>query len=102
MKPPNNEAGAPVSAEGAEGRSLTKENPQWQTSFWTQGQEELQRALLRVRQVAERDPKVQFTTLWHHVYKVDSLREAFFGLKRASSTRRGPGHARGLRAGPRG
>jgi len=85
MKPPNNEAGAPVSAEGAEGRSLTKENPQWQTSFWTQGQEELQRALLRVRQVAERDPKVQFTTLWHHVYKVDSLREAFFGLKRAAA-----------------
>lgn len=78
---PNNAPGAPGAAEGAEERGLTKENPQWQNSFWTQGQDELRRALLRVRQVAERDPKVQFTTLWHHVYKVDALREAYFGLK---------------------
>ena len=80
-KPSNKGAGRPESAERVEERRLTKENSQWQNSFWTQGQEELKRALLRVRKVAKSDTQVQFTALWHHVYKIAALREAFFSLK---------------------
>lgn len=39
-------------------------------------------ALERVRQAARRDRKLRFTTLLHHVYDVDALREAYFRLKR--------------------
>jgi retron-type reverse transcriptase len=38
--------------------------------------------LERIRQAASRDRTLQFTTLWHHVYNPDRLREAYFGLKR--------------------
>jgi RNA-directed DNA polymerase len=36
----------------------------------------------RIRQAACRDRKIQFTTLWHHVYDPDRLRAAYLGLKR--------------------
>ena len=39
-------------------------------------------ALERIGEVARRDKKVRFTTLMHHVYDLDTLREAYFGLKR--------------------
>ncbi len=42
----------------------------------------LQSALQRIRQAACRDKGLQFTTLWHHVYDVDRLREAYLSLKR--------------------
>ena len=45
----------------------------------------LQNALERVRQVAKRDKEAKFTTLWHHVYKIEHLREAYFGLKPKSA-----------------
>ena len=58
-------------------------------------------ALERVRQAARRDRKLRFTALLHHVYDVDTLREAYFGLKREAAPgvdgetwralRRGPG-----------
>ncbi len=44
--------------------------------------EDLQNALQRIRQVACQDKGLRFTALWHHVYNVDSLRVAYFGLKR--------------------
>jgi group II intron reverse transcriptase/maturase len=44
--------------------------------------EGLQSALERVRQAACRDKEMKFTSLWHHVYDVDRLREAYFALKR--------------------
>ncbi len=43
---------------------------------------ELQSALQRIRQAACRDGGLRFTALWHHVYDIDCLREAYFGLKR--------------------
>ncbi len=43
---------------------------------------ELQSALQRIRQAACRDRGLRFTALWHHVYDIDCLREAYFGLKR--------------------
>ena len=43
---------------------------------------DLPNAMERVRQAAKTDKKMQFTTLWHHVYNIESLREAYFSLKR--------------------
>jgi group II intron reverse transcriptase/maturase len=65
-----------------EGRSLAKGNPRKQTRSRAQDRKDLQHALERVRQAAVRDRKMQFTTLWHHVYDVARLREAYLGLKR--------------------
>ena len=42
-------------------------------------------ALERIRQAASRDKKLQFTGLWHHVYQVDRLREAYHSLKRGAA-----------------
>ena len=84
-KPSNKGRGTPRSAEMVEGRHLAKGNSDQQTRFRTQRRADLQRALDRVREVARRDRKARFTALWHHVYNVDRLREAYFGLKRDSA-----------------
>jgi len=63
---------------------------------WTQGVKTLRRpnrasqlhlhglpkALERIRQAANRDRKMRFTTLWHHVYNIEALGKAYFRLKR--------------------
>lgn len=73
--------GAPPPAECVEGRRSAKRNPRGQTSRRAQNRERLQQALDRIRQVAKRDKEAKFTTLWHHVYDADRLREAYFRLK---------------------
>ena len=45
----------------------------------------LPNALERIRQAAGRDRQMQFTSLWHHVYNIDTLREAYRSLKRDAS-----------------
>ena len=47
--------------------------------------EDLQSALDRVRQAACRDKQLKFTSLWHHVYDVDRLREAYRALRHDAS-----------------
>ena len=42
----------------------------------------LPNAMERIRQAACRDKKLRFTTLWHHVYDIERLREAYNSLKR--------------------
>ena len=76
-----NKAGEPA-AEGMEGRGLAKGNPRQQTAPRAQDRVGALSALERVRQVAERDKPVRFTTLLHHVYNIDHLRAAYFALKR--------------------
>ena len=71
-----------LGAEPVEGRGLAKRNPSQGDTLRTQGRERVQQALARVRQAAEREKGVKFTALLHHVYSVDMLREAYFGLKR--------------------
>ncbi len=44
--------------------------------------EGLRSALDRVRQAALADKELKFTNLWHHVYDVRRLREAYLALKR--------------------
>lgn len=46
--------------------------------------EGLPSALDRVRRAARRDRTARFTSLWHHVYDVDRLREAYLALRRTS------------------
>lgn len=43
---------------------------------------DLQNSRERIRQAASGDKGLRFTSLWHHVYDTDRLREAYFGLRR--------------------
>lgn len=83
--PANKGGGAPRPAERGEGRGSAKRNPPRRTRDRTQRREALQQALDRIRQAAERDKTQRFTTLWHHVYDTDRLREAYFSLNRKSA-----------------
>jgi group II intron reverse transcriptase/maturase len=65
-----------------EGESLAEGNPGQRDKHRAQDRARLQQALARVRQAACKDKGLQLTTLWHHVYDRDRLREAFFSLKR--------------------
>jgi len=85
VKSPNKEPGTPGTAEAMEGRGLAKGNPGGGHRDRAQVREFLQQALDRVREVAVREKKEKFNTLWHHVYNVDRLREAYLSLKRASA-----------------
>jgi group II intron reverse transcriptase/maturase len=79
-KHPNN-GGVYAPAEGVEGRGQTKENSDQQTRAWTQRQiSPLPNALDRIREVARKDKATKFTALWHHVYEVTRLEQAYFGL----------------------
>lgn len=84
---PSNKGGATAapSAERAEGRELPKGNLGEQNRSRTQLRADLQNALDRVREAAVRDRKLQFATLWHHVYNVDRLREAYLSLERKAA-----------------
>jgi group II intron reverse transcriptase/maturase len=65
-----------------EGRGLAKGNPSQQNAPRTPSRDGAPSALERVRKAAERDKKVRFTALLHHVYNVEHLRAAYCGLKR--------------------
>ena len=74
-----------VSAERMEERELVKGNSREQNRLRTQNRESLRSKLARVRQVAAKNKEVRFTTLWHHVYNIDRLRECYYGIKRNSA-----------------
>jgi group II intron reverse transcriptase/maturase len=65
-----------------EGRGPVKGNLQEQNTLRAQYRQGVQHALARVRQAASKDKKLRFTTLMHHIYNPDTLRQAYFGLKR--------------------
>ncbi len=103
-KPPNKEekAGevpANESAEEVEERTLAKENSRQQNTHRTQRRERVRSALARVRRAAEEDRGRRFTTLLHHVYAVDTLREAYLSLKRGAAPGSGPCDVGGVRRG---
>jgi retron-type reverse transcriptase len=68
-----------------EGRGLAKGNPSQQNAPRAQHRDGARSALERVREVAERDKTVRFTTLLHHVYNVEHLRAAYHALKRGAA-----------------
>jgi len=69
-----------------EGRELAKGNSDRETRSRTQCRVGLQADLIRVREAAQRDRNVKFTALWHHVYSIDRLREAYYQLKKDSAS----------------
>src|SRR2546429_2189858 len=81
-KSPNN-AGQPV-AEGMEGSGLAKGNLPQQNASRTPSREDASSALERVRQ-ASKDKKLRFTALLHHIYNLETLRMAYFSLKKEAA-----------------
>lgn len=91
-KPANN-SGVPALAESAEGRGLTKENIEPLLLARTQSRNTdsamsefrpRSRGLLGVREAAQRDRKLRFTSLLHHVTP-ELLRASFFALKKQAA-----------------
>src|SRR6267378_1473881 len=82
-KSPNN-AGQPV-AEGMEGSGLAKGNLPQQNASRIQSRSDAPSALERVRQAAGKDKKLRFTALLHHIYNLDTLRRAYFRLKKEAA-----------------
>ena len=80
---PTNKAGRPA-AESVEPRPGTKGNADQQSTHRTQSRARVTQALDRVRQAARQRKKEQFTALLHHV-NVDTLRTAFYALKRKAA-----------------
>jgi RNA-directed DNA polymerase len=82
VKPPN-KAGPPA-AEVVEPRAGAKGNADQQSTYRTQSRKRVTQALSRVRQAARHRKKERFTALLHHV-DADTLRTAFFALKRKAA-----------------
>lgn len=80
---PTNKAGRPV-AEPVEPRPGTKGNADQQSTYRAQSRARVTQALGRVRQVARQRKKEQFTALLHHI-SIDTLRTAFYALKRKAA-----------------
>lgn len=86
-KPANNDS-VPLSAELAEGRRLTKENIEQTLLDRTQSRntdgsplQPRSRGLFGVLQAAQKDKKLRFTSLFHHLTP-ELLRASFFDLKK--------------------
>lgn len=84
-KPTNKPVMKNTEAESVERRGLAKGNMIERTRDRTQSRVTLQHDLDRVRQAVKRDKELRFTTLWHHVYNIYRLREAYLTLKRNAS-----------------
>ena len=82
-KSPNN-AGQPA-VEGMEGRGLAKGNLSQQNASRTPSRSDAPSALERVRQAAKKDRKLRFTALLHHIYNLETLRMAYFRLKKEAA-----------------
>jgi RNA-directed DNA polymerase len=72
-------------AEGMEGRGLAKGNLPQQNASRTLSRKDASSALARVRQAAGKDKKLRFTALLHHIYNLDTLRMAYFSLKKEAA-----------------
>ncbi len=79
-----NKAGQPA-AEGMEGSGLAKGNLPQQNASRTPSRKDAPSALERVRQAAGKDKKLRFTALLHHIYNLETLRMAYFSLKKEAS-----------------
>lgn len=69
-------------AEGMEGRGLTKGILPEQNTRRTLSRERVQSALERIRKANLKDRRTQFTSLYHQIYSLDSLKAAYLGLKK--------------------
>jgi group II intron reverse transcriptase/maturase len=69
-------------AEVVEGRRQAEGNADSRNTRRTQSREGVHSARDRIRQAAKTDKGRRFTALLHHVYNIETLREAYFCLKR--------------------
>ena len=90
-KKPANKGGLPLPAELAEGRELTKENIEQSLLVRTQSRNTdgkpfvpRSRGLFGVRAAAQKDKKLRFTSLLHHITP-ELLRASFFDLKKQAA-----------------
>src|SRR3974377_278506 len=81
---PSNNAGKPV-AERRERSGLAKGNLLQQNASRTPSRNDAPSALERVRQAAKKDRKLRFTALLHHIYNIETLRMAYFRLKKEAA-----------------
>src|SRR6202163_2027229 len=79
-----NKAGQPA-AEGMEGRGRAKGNLPQQNASRIQSRTDAPSALERGRQAAGKDKKLRFTALLHHIYNLETLRMAYFRLKKEAA-----------------
>jgi RNA-directed DNA polymerase len=79
-----NKAGPPA-AEGMEGKSLAKGNLPQQSASRTPSRQDAPSELERVRQAAKKDKQLRFTALLHHIYNLETLRLAYFRLKKEAA-----------------
>src|SRR5580693_8058340 len=79
-----NKVGQPT-AEGMEGNGLAKGNPPQQNASRTPSRNDAPSALERVRQAAKKDKQLRFTALLHHIYNLETLRMAYFRLKKEAA-----------------
>src|SRR5258707_3828913 len=80
----SNKARVPA-AEEMEGRGLAKGSLSQQNESRTPSRTDASSALERVRQAAMKDKKLRFTALLHHVYNLETLRMAYFSLKKEAA-----------------
>jgi hypothetical protein len=76
--------GQEEAAEVVEGRGLAKGNLEGCDRDRTLRRGALQQALDRARQAARR-ARLRLTALWHHVYDIDRLREAYYSVNRQAA-----------------
>jgi len=79
-----NKVGQPA-AEGMEGNGLAKGNLPQQNASRTPSRNDALSALERVRQAAKKDKQLRFTALLHHIYNLETLRMAYFRLKKEAA-----------------
>src|ERR1700756_1989427 len=75
----------PSAAEGMEGRGLAKGNLPQQNASRTPSREDARSAVERVRQAAAKDKQLRFTALLHHIYNPETLRKAYFSMKKEAA-----------------
>jgi len=97
---PANKTGQPV-AESVERRAGAEGNVDQQSTPRTQIRKRVTKALDRVRQAARQRKKERFTALLHHV-NIDSLKMAFYALKRRAAPGATSSHLRHRGQGPSG
>jgi RNA-directed DNA polymerase len=74
-----------TAAEGMEGRDLAKGNLPQRNASRTPSREDALSALERIRQAAKKDKETRFTALLHHIYNLETLRMAYFSLKKEAA-----------------
>jgi hypothetical protein len=74
-------------AEEMEGSGLAKGNLPQQNASRTPSRNDASSALERVRQAAGKDKKLRFTALLHHIYNLETLRMAYFSIRKRLQTK---------------